>query len=55
MKKIILKIVVTIFLLAIAIVFGIISLNYYHVNGAVAALCTIISSCAIAINVSYLD
>lgn len=55
MKKIIFKALATIFLLAVAIVFGIAFLNYYHVDNTNAMLCAVVSSCAIATNVLCLD
>lgn len=55
MKKIIFKALATIFLLTVAIVFGIAFLNYYHVDNTNAMLCAVVSCCAIATNVLYLD
>lgn len=55
MKKIIFKALATIFLLTVAIVFGIVFLNYYHVDSVNAMLCAIVSGCAIATNVLCLD
>lgn len=55
MKKIIFKVLATIFLLTVAIVFGIAFLNYYHVDNTNAMLCAVVSSCAIATNVLCLD
>lgn len=55
MKKIIFKALATIFLLTVAIVFGIAFLNYYHVDNTNAMLCAFVSSCAIATNVLCLD
>lgn len=55
MKKIIFKALATIFLLIVAIVFGIAFLNYYHVDNTNAMLCAVVSSCAIVTNVLCLD
>lgn len=55
MKKIIFKALATIFLLTVAIVFGIAFLNYYHVDNTNAMLCAVVSCCAIATNVLCLD
>lgn len=53
MKKIILKSLVTIFLLIVAVVFAIAYLNYYHIDSVNAMLCAIVSGCAFLTNVFY--
>lgn len=53
MKKIIFKALATIFLLTVAIVFGIAFLNYYHVDDTNAMLCAVVSCCAFLTNVFY--
>lgn len=55
MKKIIFKALATIFLLTVAIVFGIAFLNYYHVNNANAMLCAVVGGFAIVTIVLSLD